>query len=92
MFAPDTDYDLITPTGDALLAELGIDVPSVRDALTDDRACRCPDRKPTRDKELEGRRRKGERQGAGERDRLGLRSLATHRHNNQPGEQSWHLD
>ena len=84
MFAPDTD--------DALLAELGIHVPFVRDTLTDDRTRLCLDRKPTRDKELEGRRRKGERQGAGERDCPGLRSLATHRHNNQPGEQSWHLD
>ncbi len=44
MFAPDTDYDLITPTGDALLAELGIDVPSVRETLADDWTRRCPDR------------------------------------------------
>ena len=44
MFGIDTDYNPITPTGDALLAELGIDIPSVRETLADDRVRRCPER------------------------------------------------
>ena len=44
MFALDTDYDVITPSGSELLAELGFDTRTVRDALADDRARRCPDR------------------------------------------------
>ena len=44
MFGIDTDYNPITPTGDALLAELGIDVSSVRESITEDRVRRCPDR------------------------------------------------
>ena len=44
MFGIDTDYNPITPTGDALLAELGLDVSSVREAIADDRVRRCPDR------------------------------------------------
>ena len=43
MFGIDTDYNPITPTGDALLAELGIDISSVRETLADDRVRRCPD-------------------------------------------------
>ena len=43
MFGIDTDYNPITPTGDALLTELGIDIPSVRETLADDRVRRCPD-------------------------------------------------
>ena len=44
MFALDTDYDVITPSGAEFLAELGFDTRAVRDALADDRARRCPDR------------------------------------------------
>ena len=44
MFAFDTDYDLVTPAAGELIAELGLDTRSVRDALADDRARRCPDR------------------------------------------------
>ena len=44
MFAFDTDYDVLTPAGGELLAELGLDAASVRDALADDLARRCPDR------------------------------------------------
>ena len=44
MFAFDTDYDVIIPAGGELLAELGLDTSSVRDALADDRVRRCPDR------------------------------------------------
>ena len=43
MFAIDTDYDPIAPSGQ-LLAELGLDARAVREALADDRARRCPDR------------------------------------------------
>ena len=50
MFAFDTDYDVITPAGGELLAELGLDTASVRDALADDRARRCPDREAPADK------------------------------------------
>ena len=49
MFAFDTDYDVITPAGGELLAELGLDTASVRDALTDDRTRRCPDREASAD-------------------------------------------
>ena len=41
MFDFNSDYDPITPTGSDLLAELGLDPHSVRDALADDRARRC---------------------------------------------------
>ena len=50
MFAFDTDYDVITPAGGALLAELGLDAASVQDALADDLARRCPDREAPADR------------------------------------------
>ena len=50
MFATDTDYDVITPAGGELLAELGLDAASVHDALADDRARRCPDREAPADR------------------------------------------
>ena len=50
MFAFDTDYDVITPSGGELLTELGLDTASVRDALADDRARRCPDREAPADR------------------------------------------
>ena len=50
MFAFDTDYDVITPAGGELLAELGLDTASVQDALADDRARRCPDREAPADR------------------------------------------
>ena len=40
----DRDIDLDIPTGDELLAEIGLDPRSVRDVIEDDRAMRCPDR------------------------------------------------
>ena len=43
MFDASSDYDPIAPASDALLAELGLDVRQVRDALADDLARRCPD-------------------------------------------------
>ena len=50
MFAFDTDYDVITPAGGELLSELGLDPASVRDALADDLARRCPDREALADR------------------------------------------
>ena len=50
MFAFDTDYDVITPAGGELLAELGFDTASVQDTLADDRARRCPDREAPADR------------------------------------------
>ncbi len=44
MFDLCTDYDPITPSGCRLLAAVGLDTRTVRDALADDRARRCPDR------------------------------------------------
>ena len=44
MFDLYPDYDPITPPGDRLLAEIGLDTRAVRDALADDRARHCPDR------------------------------------------------
>lgn len=44
-----SDYDPVTPTAGALLAELGFDTRAVRDALADDRARRCPDREAPAD-------------------------------------------
>ena len=44
MFAFDTDFDPVTPAVGELIAELGLDTRSVRDAIADDRARRCPDR------------------------------------------------
>ena len=56
LFEPDTDP--IAPAARGLLADLGLDVDSVRDALADDRTRRCPDREvPARwsRREAEGR-------------------------------------
>jgi len=50
MFAFDTDYDPITPSGSDLLQELGLDAASVRDALAEDLARRCPDREAPADR------------------------------------------
>ena len=49
MFALDTDYDVITPSGSELLESLGLDARTVNDALADDRARRCPDRETPAD-------------------------------------------
>ena len=40
----DFDYDPVTPATGELIAELGLDERTVRDALVEDRARRCPDR------------------------------------------------
>ena len=50
MFDFSSDYDPVTPAGDGLIAELGLDPRSVRDALADDRARRCPDREAPADR------------------------------------------
>ena len=39
----DSDFDPVTPAGSDLLAALGLDPCSVREALADDRVRRCPD-------------------------------------------------
>ncbi len=44
MFNLQSDYDPIAPCGAELLTELGLDVGAAREAMTDDRARRCPDR------------------------------------------------
>ena len=49
MFDFDTDYDVITPSGCELLETLGLDARSVRDALSEDRVRRCPDRESPAD-------------------------------------------
>ena len=46
----DVDYDPVTPAADEMLAELGFDIASVRDDLTDDRPRRCPDREVPADR------------------------------------------
>ena len=50
MFDLQSDYDPIAPCRAELLAELGMDVGAVRDALTDDRARRCADREVPADR------------------------------------------
>ena len=45
----DSDLDPVTPAGGDILAELGLDLRSVRDALADDRARLCPDREAPAD-------------------------------------------
>ena len=50
MFDFDSDHDLVTPGADGLIAELGLDARSIRDALADDRARRCPDREAPADR------------------------------------------
>ena len=49
MFDLYTDYDPITPSGGVLLAEIGLDLRVVREALADDRARSCPDREAPAD-------------------------------------------
>ncbi len=44
MFDFSSDYDPVTPATGELIAELGLDERTVRDALAEDRARRCPDR------------------------------------------------
>ena len=50
MFDFSSDHDPVTPAGSRLLDELGLDARSVRDALADDRARRCPDRETRTDR------------------------------------------
>ena len=50
MFGFDYDHDPIAPSGGALLELLGLDARSVREALADDRARRCPDREAPADR------------------------------------------
>ena len=50
MFAFDTDYDPITPSGTELLESLGLDVAAVRQTLADDRVRCCPDREAPPDR------------------------------------------
>ena len=49
MFHLQSDYDPIAPASDTLLAELGMDAGAVREALSEDRARRCPDREALAD-------------------------------------------
>ena len=42
MFLPDFHSDI--PTGNQLLAEIGLDPQTIRETIEDDRAMRCPDR------------------------------------------------
>ena len=46
----DSDFDPVTPTAGELLADLDLDVHSIRDTLADDRARRCPDREAPADR------------------------------------------
>ena len=46
----DSDLDPVTPAGGDLLAELGLDLRSVRNSLADDLARRCPDREAPADR------------------------------------------
>ncbi len=50
MIAFDTDYDPVGPAADAVLAEIGLDARSVRDALSEDLVRRCPDREAPADR------------------------------------------
>ncbi len=50
MFGFDCDHDPIAPPGAVLLELLGLDSRSVREALADDRARRCPDREAPADR------------------------------------------
>ena len=50
MFDFSSDYDPVSPAGGSLLEELGLDARSVRDALADDHARRCPDREARTDR------------------------------------------
>ena len=43
MFCPDYHFEE-APTGNDLLAEIGLDPGAVQDVIDDDRAMRCPDR------------------------------------------------
>ena len=46
----DSDFDPVTPATGDLIAELGLDPHSVRDAIADDRTRRCPDREALADR------------------------------------------
>ena len=50
MFAFDTDFDVMTPSRSDLLTDCGLDTRTVRDALADDRARRCPEREVPTDR------------------------------------------
>ena len=47
------DFDPVCPSDGLLLAEIGIDLDSVRETLADDFARRCPDRPAAPDGEAE---------------------------------------
>jgi len=65
LFEPDTDP--IAPSARDLLADLGLDVRTVRDALADDRTRYCPDRDPLPNRSWReaGRRMNGRGPGRG---------------------------
>ena len=65
LFEPDTDP--IAPAACDLLADLGLDVRHVRDALADDRTRQCPhaDPSPGRSRREAGRRMNGRGPGRG---------------------------
>ena len=42
----DPEFDVVPPSGGALLAEIDNDRHTVREILDEDRAIRCPDRDP----------------------------------------------
>ena len=46
----DSDFDPVTPAGGDLIADLGLDLSSVRDSLAEDLARRCPDREAPADR------------------------------------------
>ena len=52
----DSEFDPVTPADGDLLAELGLDLRSVRDSLADDLARRCPERGGPRGPEVAPRR------------------------------------
>ena len=65
LFEPDTDP--IAPSACDLLADLGLDVRTIRDALTDDRTRRCPHGIPPAERSWReaGRRMNGRGPGRG---------------------------
>ena len=50
MFSPHTDYDPLTPTGQQLLSEIGVDPSTVRETLAEDFLRRCADHEVPEDR------------------------------------------
>ena len=87
----ENDSDRLSADTGNLLADLGLDAGSIREALADDRARSCPFPSSAPQEGWREAGGRGEWSGAGEGDRSGFRAFATQRNQPDTGEIPWLL-